>query len=214
MTQSESIGKLGEALCKAQSIMMAAVKDSVNPFYKSKYADLSSVWEAVREPLTKNGLSVVQQTISNGDQVGIATILIHTSGEWIKSEIFAKPVKPDPQGIGSCLTYLRRYSLSAMVGVCPEDDDGNGASRRLKAEPEDEDQRSVHPASMVDNNQPDTYWTFQREGKTVVGVMQGKVLTEKLLDGAGFVRGKKEPHKWYAPFSDDVVAFLKEARHV
>jgi hypothetical protein len=131
MNQSESIAKLSEALAKAQGVMEGASKDSNNPFFKSKYADLSSVWDACRKPLSDNGLSVVQTADfipEHPDMVCLETILCHSSGEWIKGKLAVKPVKSDPQSVGSCITYLRRYSLQSIVGIAPEDDDGNAAS--------------------------------------------------------------------------------------
>lgn len=131
MEQSETIGKLAEALSKAQAIMDGAARDSANPFFKSKYADLSAVWDACRKPLTDNGLSVVQAAEflpDHPEMVCIVTILCHSSGEWIKGRLAVKPIKPDPQSVGSCITYLRRYSLQSIAGIAPEDDDGNAAS--------------------------------------------------------------------------------------
>ena len=135
MNQSESIAELSAALAKAQGAMMGATKDSSNPFFKSKYADLASVWDACRKPLSDNGLSVVQTTEfipENPDLVCIETTLCHSSGQWIKGRLAGKPVKNDPQGVGSCITYFRRYSLQSMVGIAPEDDDGNAASGKGK----------------------------------------------------------------------------------
>lgn len=130
MNKSESIAELSKALSKTQSEIKGAVMDSSNPFFKSKYADLTSVWEACRKPLTDNGLAIIQTgIIDNPERVAIETTLIHSSGEWISGIMSAKPVKDDPQAIGSCVTYLRRYSLSALVGICPEDDDGNAATQ-------------------------------------------------------------------------------------
>lgn len=126
---SFEIGELAKALSKAQAVMTPAIKDAKNPFFKSSYADLTSVWEAIRKPLTENGLAVVQQTGGTHEVVSVTTILVHSSGQWMKSTIHMKPTKSDPQGIGSCLTYARRYGLSAMVGVSAEDDDGNEASK-------------------------------------------------------------------------------------
>jgi hypothetical protein len=137
MTQSETIAKLAEALAKAQGAMEGAVKDSANPYFKSKYADLASVWGACRKALSDNGLSVIQATAympESPDNIVVDTRLCHSSGEWIEGRIVMKPVKSDPQGIGSCLTYARRYALSAMVGIAPEDDDGNAASGKTKEE--------------------------------------------------------------------------------
>lgn len=129
MEKSESIGKLAEALAKVQGIISGAKMDSENPFFKSKYADLSSVWDACRKPLSDHGLSIIQLADnSTTDTITIETILAHSSGEWIKGSLSMKPVKIDPQSIGSCITYARRYSLAAAVGIAPEDDDGNAAS--------------------------------------------------------------------------------------
>ncbi len=135
MNHSDSIAKLSEALARAQGVMGGASKDSSNPFFKSKYADLSAVWDACRKPLTDNGLSVVQTADfipEYPEMVCIETILCHSSGEWIRGRLAVKPMKPDPQSVGSCITYLRRYSLQSMVGIAPEDDDGNAASGKGK----------------------------------------------------------------------------------
>lgn len=131
MQKSESIAALAGALAKAQAVMQGAKKDSENPFFKSKYADLGSVWDACRDALTKNELAVIQTTEvedENGS-IPVETMLAHSSGEWISGVLKVRPVKDDPQGMGSALTYARRYALSAMVGVAPEDDDGNAASQ-------------------------------------------------------------------------------------
>lgn len=127
-SMSESINELAGALSKAQSVMESALKDATNPFFKSKYADLSSVWNACKKPLTDNGLCIVQQLGGDVDQVTMTTILMHSSGQWIKSTAKAIPAKKDAQSIGSTATYLRRYGLSALVGICTEDDDGNAGS--------------------------------------------------------------------------------------
>lgn len=126
--QSPSIAKLAEALAKAQGKIKGATKDTENPFFKSKYADLASIWDACREHLAAQGLAVIQ-TMANGvGNVTIITTLAHSSGEWIRGDLTLKPVKDDPQGVGSAITYGRRYALAAMVGVAPDDDDGNAAS--------------------------------------------------------------------------------------
>ena len=126
----QEMGALFAALAKAQGQMKGAIKDSANPFFKSKYADLSSVWEACREALAANGLSVVQFPVSEGELVGVRTILGHASGQSLESVFWVKPKANDPQGLGSAITYLRRYALAAAVGVAPEDDDGESAHGR------------------------------------------------------------------------------------
>jgi hypothetical protein len=137
MNKSESIAALAAALAKAQGAMKGAVKDSANPFFKSKYADLASVVEAIRAAFSTNGLSYIQTVEpSDKDEVRVETTLLHASGEWISCGVLSLPVsKADAQGYGSALTYARRYSLSAAVGVAPEDDDGNAASA---AKPKDD----------------------------------------------------------------------------
>src|SRR5688572_15377231 len=121
MQKSESIAALAGALAKAQAEILGAKKDSENPFFKSKYADLAAVWDACRGPLTKNELSIVQTPRTEINEkstiIYVGTLLSHSSGEWISEELSAIPVKDDPQGIGSCITYLRRYALSAFTGV-------------------------------------------------------------------------------------------------
>jgi hypothetical protein len=134
MNKSESIKELAGALSKAQGEIKGALKDTDNPFFKSKYADLASVVEAIRAPLAKHGIAYVQLTVpSEKEEVQVETVLMHESGEWV-SGIIAVPVsKGDAQGYGSALTYARRYGLSAAVGVAPEDDDGNAAAKAAPA---------------------------------------------------------------------------------
>jgi len=132
MNQSDNINELATALSKAQSEIQGAKKDCANPFFKSKYADLSSVWDACRDPLTRNGLSVIQTTCDRDGNTFLYTTLAHNSGQWIRSELKVVVGKPDIQALGSSLTYCRRYSLAMIAGVCPEDDDGNAAAQQPK----------------------------------------------------------------------------------
>lgn len=131
MNTSESIGDLATALAKAQATVAGAKKDADNPFFKSKYADLASVVEAIRKAFADNGLSYVQTPCTNDkDEVGVETLLMHSSGQWIKGDPFFVPVsKQDAQGFGSALTYTRRYALAAIAGVAQVDDDGNAAAK-------------------------------------------------------------------------------------
>lgn len=129
---SEQINELATALCKAQGAMRAAQKDRENPFFKSSYATLASVIDAIREPFLANGLSFVQPTrLGEDGAVLVETVLLHASGQWISGEVSARPVKSDPQGVGSLISYLRRYGLQAMVGIAStdDDDDGNAATK-------------------------------------------------------------------------------------
>lgn len=129
-----SMGNLALALSKAQGMLKGATKDSQNPHFKSKYADLASVWDACREALAKNEIAVIQPLSGGPDTITVTTILVHKSGEFIESSLTIRPTKADAQGLGSAATYGRRYGLASMVGVAPEDDDGNAASAPQKAE--------------------------------------------------------------------------------
>ena len=124
MNQSESIKELATALCLAQAAMGGAVKESKNPFFKSSYADLTSVIKVVKEPFADNGLSFVQLPVSGETYVGVTTMLMHTSGEWLQSEYMLPMTKRDPQAAGSAITYARRYALQSLAGIPSVDDDG------------------------------------------------------------------------------------------
>lgn len=132
-TESEKLDQLFTALSKAQLEMETALEDSINPFFKSKYADLKSVITASRPYLAANGLCIIQRTMPDEKgQVYLYTRLGHASGQWMESKMAIKPAKSDIQGIGSYITYLRRYMYSSMVGVVTglEDDDGEKAMNR------------------------------------------------------------------------------------
>lgn len=141
--RSEEISELAIALAKFHEEMESVEKSETNPFFNSKYADLSAILEIVRPKLAKQGLSVLQFPIEAfGNKVSIKTILQHSSGQYIESDCApVKPAKPDVQANGATQTYLRRYSLSALLGISfkGEDDDGNlDAEERAipKVEPE------------------------------------------------------------------------------
>ena len=135
MNQSETIGQLALALSKVQGKLTHAKKDSNNPFFNSSYADLGSVLDSCRSLLAENELSIMQfpgEAVRGDDGflcISLTTILAHSSGEWISQTMEMPVTKPDAQGVGSCLTYMRRYSLSAVISVYSGgDDDGNLAS--------------------------------------------------------------------------------------
>lgn len=135
MNQSEQINELATAMAKAQAEVEKAEKRGANPHFRSRYSDLGAVWDAIREPLTKHGLSVVQFPATDIENhcVVIRTRILHASGQWIEDALSVPVAKWDAQGIGSATTYGRRYSLMAVAGVAPEDDDGEAAVGRGKA---------------------------------------------------------------------------------
>lgn len=135
MNQSESIAALAAALSKAQSAITGALKDSANPFFKSKYADLAACWDACRQQLAANNLAVIQTTEVTEAGLVLVTTLAHSSGEWMRGVLPVAVKDNGPQAQGSGLTYARRYALAAIVGLAQIDDDGEAAQARGKKEP-------------------------------------------------------------------------------
>lgn len=134
MEHSETINQIAAAVIAAQGELGTAKKTADNPFFKSKYADLAAVVETARPVLTRHGLGVVQSADCDGELAVVETLLVHTSGEWFKSRTVLKPTKADPQGMGSAVTYARRYAFMAIIGMAAEDDDGNAASQHVNGQ--------------------------------------------------------------------------------
>lgn len=128
MNQTTSISALAKALVTAQGEIENAAKNAANPHFKSKYADLSEVLNTVRPVMARHGIAVVQHPTFADGTVSVETVLLHESGEFIASTISAPVTKADAQGVGSAITYCRRYALAALAGIAQEDDDGNGAT--------------------------------------------------------------------------------------
>lgn len=151
MDKSETIASLAKALSLAQGEMKAATMNAVNPFLKNKYADLGSVIEAARPVLVKNGLSFTQLVYRDETGIGVETVLMHESGEWISSrlsvEVGEERGKSTAQVAGSIITYLRRYALAAILGIyADEDTDGNGHEKQPQ-------KRETEPAPVVPASQ-------------------------------------------------------------
>ena len=140
MNKSDSVLKLSGALAKAQAEMPAVEKNATNPFLKNRYADLGAVIEAAKPILAKNGLSVVQMPVSLDNSIGVTTMLMHESGEWLEGTIFL-PIgdekgKSVAQVTGSVITYLRRYSYASILGMyADEDTDGDKPAPAAKPAP-------------------------------------------------------------------------------
>lgn len=133
------------ALHKAQRAFKPAIKDTANPFFKSKYADLASIWDACKDALSENDLFVSQSTGIGEHGQTMITRVYHTSGEFIESItpiICAK--HNDPQAFGSAMTYTRRYSLAAILGIITDDDDGEGAMVRPAANAQPKPQKQAY----------------------------------------------------------------------
>lgn len=131
MHTSDTINEIAAALAKAQAEISNVVKDAANPHFRSQYATLAAVLDVARPVLAKNGISIMQP--AGSDETGnvvVETMLAHSSGQWMRSSIACRPAKADAQGMGSVITYLRRYSLASMVGIAQADDDGEAGSGR------------------------------------------------------------------------------------
>jgi hypothetical protein len=189
MITSETVGKLAEALCKAQAAMQPAAMTGKNPHLKNRYATLNDVMDAARKPLSGNGLSYVQMiTTPQGmdGYVGLSTRLMHTSGEWIEDTV-AFPVDPGSnravnaaQTAGSTITYMRRYALSAMLGiVADEDTDGNHPSATANKAPS----KSVNGAK-VDMDEPPDEYTNGTDEQAVYAAATNFMPTAARLTGA------------------------------
>jgi len=165
--QSEQINELATALAKCQGELTFAAKSSENPFHKSKYADLSSVWESIREPLTKNGLSVVQCLETNGEQVILVSTLMHTSGQWIRSSLPVLNANKTSQGQGSGITYCRRYALAALVGCVQDDDDAESAmpkdrTENIKKEAKKDVKKEEGPSPLIDSEKRKVLYSLSK----------------------------------------------------
>jgi len=129
--RSPSVTKIAAALCVAQTELKNPVKNKQNPHLKNWYADLTAVLEAVLPVFTKHKLSVMQLPCELDDAPAMMTLVMHESGEWIETVVKVRPVKSDPQGIGSAQTYAKRYALQSIAGIAAEDDDdGHAATHR------------------------------------------------------------------------------------
>ena len=169
MEKSESIKHIAMALNKAQAEMSGAKKGAANPFFKSKYADMNSVVDAIRVPFCENGLSYSQFPFMQDNKVGVETILMHESGEWMSSTLLLPMVKQDPQAAGSAITYAKRYALQSIAGIPSEDDDGNTATQGV--------QKS--------NQQQNTNWYNDFENhkaQMLVDIQSGAMTGQQIID--------------------------------
>lgn len=212
MRSSPEINELAAALAKAQADIEGASKDATNPaFGGRKYADLSAVWRACRGPLTSNGLSVVQVPGFADGRISVETILLHASGQWIGGEV-SVPLEKEPgrnasQSIGSAVTYLRRYALSAVASVCPEDDDGesSGAKVGARERPRREPQADADGVLVITKPQRERLFAIANERK-----LPGDDLKAILRRVAGTDSSRRVPMDKYEAVVDAVQAWTPE----
>jgi hypothetical protein len=196
MTWDGDRAAFAKAFVAAQMATEAVKKAASNPHFKSKYADLSEVVEATVPALNANGIAVIQSPGYDGELVSITTTLLHESGATVTGVLRMRPTKNDPQGVGSAITYGRRYSLLAMTGAAPEDDDGNAASAKPVGAPKN---LSVH-------QEGDDWWGADGPG---MGAAQAKRegWGDKLDEWLGFVPTIPTAaawKEWCAENADDI----------
>jgi hypothetical protein len=175
MNKSETIAELASALNKAQSEMSGAKKTAKNPFFKSNYANLEEVIHCIKEPFADNGLSFMQFPITTDGFAGVETVILHSSGEWISGEFMLKCSKNDPQGMGSAITYAKRYGLQGACGIPSEDDDGNAATSKPEA-------KKPAPVKMITAVQKENIFNL---------LQKANLTNERLQDGLDKVMGVK-----------------------
>lgn len=207
--RSESIAALAKALTAAQGSMELARRDASNPYYRSTYADLASVVDAAKKPLSENGLSVVQTLIyctlagESRSQLCVLSELLHESGEWICGIYPLNPTKNDPQGLGSAVTYARRYAYQALVGIAPagEDDDGNKASEKA-------DSPAAKEAAKKSTDKPEAkpYQPPARDASYVSPIPENPWLWK--IQGESIYKGK-----YVATLTDEVLKKLKKDKN-
>ena len=178
MQKSESIAELAKALASFQAEVKNPPNTADNPFYKSKYAPLQDVLNVVRPLLSKHGLSILQIPSSDGETVSVTTLLMHSSGEWIQTDpLVLKTDKPTAQGAGSAITYARRYSLSAVLGISSEDDDDGNIATGTKHETNNlitKSQKQTIAAIMKKKN------IAAKDGKEMIDLRYGKTDSSQL----------------------------------
>lgn len=183
MKTSDSIQKIGAALVGAQEEIRFAIKDSTNPHFKSRYADLGSVIDAIKKSLNDNGIAFIQMpTESETGTLALSTRLIHNSGEWIEDTAVCPLQKNDPQGYGSALTYLRRYSLASVTGLYQDDDDGE--STRMRPEDYLKKIQSSKSLDELQKNFAGIYSDIKNDANLLKAVTSEKDKMKALFEGA------------------------------
>lgn len=186
---SPSIGKIVEALSKAQAVMEPAVMDMVNPHYKSQYASLTSVKNSYQKPLSENGLCLTHQVFSIQQNYYVRTMLAHTSGEYFANTLKLLVGRQDMQGLGSAITYAKRYSASAMLDIVDtEDDDGNGS---LPPKPDQNNKNKPQQKPELPNHAPGALSQAQLKRLYAIGL--GRSWSSEYLRMKVYSMYKKTP---------------------
>jgi hypothetical protein len=191
---SESLTAIAKALPRAQAALDAVVKKNTNPAFRSRYADLATVLDAVLPALNGNGITVLQPASFRDGQVAVVTMLLHESGEWMRSTLYLNPTKPDAQGVGSAITYGRRYGIMSMIGVAPEDDDANAAvGRPAPPQPAQPPQQKPKPPELTPIEQALIHLDAVTSAQVTSLAKSKQMSGRKLLMCIGAVAGAGNP---------------------
>lgn len=197
MKMSDTIAEIAQALAKAQGQIDDATKDATNPHYKSKYADLAAVRAVIREPLSVNDIAYVQASTCNGDEVSVETMLIHKSGEFISESLSIPLGKRDAHGIGSAISYGRRYGLMSLLGLAADDDDGNAA---VQGAPDAAPKRKAAPPPPVNPQLPSEAEIMALmqigDDKTREGLVALQTWWKGLTGAERYALGDKQKDEW------------------
>lgn len=206
MKTSESIKEIASALSKAQAQMTGAKKGSDNPFFKSKYSDLSQVVEAITEPFGSNGLSFVQGAEFEDGKISVSTRIMHSSGEWIEATTCLPPTKQDAQGYGSAISYAKRYGLQALAGVPSVDDDGNDAVKHSSG-------KAAQPSSQ-DVKQHLLDEAIKRHKKSIAAIKDSLAIDDydSAYEAWAEIGDEDKTHLWVAPTKFDNAPFTTQER--
>jgi len=215
MTRSDDIAALAAAMAKAQAEITGASKSSENPHFRSKYADLASVWDACRGPLTKHGLAIIQwpRLAHLGGEawaLELETVLTHTSGQWMADTLAVVLARLDAQSIGSAITYARRFSLGAVAGVAPEDDDGEGATAGAPLARQGKSAPATTASAPPAGDPPAPAPVHALEVERATGHVLG-IVARKVANGERFVITLSNQHT-YATFQRRLAETAKLAR--
>lgn len=195
MERSDSIKEIANALCEFQKKVGKIKKDSNNPFFKSKYASLANILDVIQSPLSECGLSITQMPTGENE---LETILMHISGEYISSTYSMRPSKNDPQGVGSCITYQRRYAIGAILCLNIDDDEdaniasGNTAQKELPKKTASSNQKKELTRDHINNEsamKSISEWIYKNEKKAKESNQPFSV--ESLINKA-YIAGKVE----------------------
>lgn len=202
MKTSETIEALAAALSKAQAQMTGAKKGSDNPFFKSKYSDLSEVTQAISKPFADNELSFVQGAEFEDGRVAVTTRIMHSSGQWIEATTCLPPTKADAQGYGSAITYAKRYGLQALAGVPSVDDDGNDAAK------------FAAPEVTVDDRQVRLDSAIKRHKKSIAAIKDALAIDDydSAYEAWAEINDEDKKDLWVAPTKYENAPFTTQER--